>query len=75
MKDGVWFEPIKTFSRRKCGGRWTQEENNGARHWVVHGAATQDVVSRYSSVHSNVCKLFGGLAAEKHRLHRCKKLG
>ena len=49
------------------------------RRTIVRGTGwcmerfTQDVVSGYSSVHSTVCKLFGGLGAEKHRLHHCKK--
>ena len=62
MEDGVWFEPIRAFSRMSCDREWTQEKKNRARHWVVDGAVTQDAM----------CKYCGGPGTEKHRSYHCK---
>ena len=64
FQDGVWFEPIKTSSRRKCGSQGTQEKKNRSGHWVINGAHTQDAVCKYEWSETNKCRFCGGPGTE-----------
>ena len=45
MKDGVQFEPSRTFPRRKCEkANGHKKRKKRARHWVIIGPVTHDVV-------------------------------
>ena len=70
MENGVWFEPIRSFSRRKCDKEWTQEKKIRARPWVIGGAVTQDAICKYGWVESNERKLRDGPGRERER--NCK---
>ena len=72
MESGVWIEPIRSLSGRKCDSEWAQEKNNCARHRVIDGAVTRDALCKYVWVKKDECKIYGGPGTEKHRLYHCK---
>ena len=71
MENGVWFETIRAFLRRRCNDYCSTKHSADAGSLIINGAVMQGSIRNHRWTKQNRRKVRDDLGTEKHGLYAC----